>query len=227
VAVAGAQGAPGGPGASGADGATGAQGVRGATGTAGASGATGPTGPSGTTGIGSEGAAGATGAKGASGPSGASGPTGSGLAAKLGSGRSETGVWIASSPGKVGTFPARVVGTISFVIPLTAVLEGAHVVFVNKEKTHALETASGEAAGCVKSSETPKPGLLEHPQAESGFLCVYAGVENLNNAEFTGIEKVNGESPFASKTGAALDFRAKTTEPPAAIQAQGTWAVTG
>jgi hypothetical protein len=89
-------------------------------------------------------------------------------------------------------------------------------------------------AGCYspKLFETEK-GLVEHPRAQAGNLCVYTGHEELGTpvgaGAALGIANFVG-SGGASTNGAAIEFEntsvpaflAKTVK----IRAQGTWAVT-
>ncbi len=222
--IAGPAGAAGEAGATGPSGPSGPQGSTGSLGTTGENGAAGPTGPKGVGGGGSGGGGGATGATGIAGTTGAEG---SSLPTQLPSGESETGVWaLYSTEEEPELPPSEVMAQISFPIPLTtASLTEAHVVRVTEAKTAELETVPGSSVvGCVSSSETPKVGLIEHPVAESGYLCVYAGVEEINNYMFTAIEKPARE-PGASRNGATVVFQVETGNKPAEINARGTWAV--
>jgi hypothetical protein len=228
-------------GITGATGPTGAQGAAGAAGTAGGGGGTGGTGPTGSTGAagasggsGSTGAAGATGAtgEGGVGPSGPTGPTGPGgvtgatgsagpvLPSVLAVGKSESGVWIASSSVEPALKPLITAAPISFPIPNHAKLNGEHAIFVN-----AAETLKAAAERSAPASEKCQ-GTLEAPTAVSGYLCVYTGKETLENAAFFGILKF-ALSEGAEKSGALVAFERSTVEGTAKIEARGTWAVTG
>ncbi len=214
-------------GASGATGVTGSIGATGPTGSVGATGSAGEVGASGPTGPGSGGGGGGAGPTGPSGENGVTGAPGTSLPATLPSGSSESGVWFASNPMEVPRLPQyEVQGIITFPLPLTKVsLPEANAHYVNKAKTHTLETVAGSSEkGCVKSTETPKAGLLEHPVAESGNLCVYAGVEVLEDMKEEAILKTN-HSPGVSHTGAVVVYQMVEGGIPAKVTAQGSWAV--
>jgi len=227
----GGNGATGATGANGPVGAAGAAGKTGATGTtAGVNGAIGPAGPTGPNG--------ATGAQGpppggsaAQGPTGPSGPAGAPLPAVLASGASETGVWGASSLMEPVVPPWLTQGGISFPIPLKARLVETKVHYVPVALTKELaEGKAGKTVKGCKATAAADPKLLEEPVAEAGNLCVYAGVEVLENAEFIGVGTA-GEANGAEKQGAFVQFRVKEIPDEengfiaTAIRARGTWAV--
>jgi hypothetical protein len=218
--VIGVTGATGPTGAAGATGSTGATGPNGAKGVTGATGPAGTTGAVGATGAGSAGPAGAAGETGATGGPGATGPAGPALPAPLASGHSETGVWMAASPEKPEVPSHFTLGIISFPVALKSPIGETKVVFVKQAETAkpAVERAPAAAEHCT--------GTLEAPTASSGYLCVYTGVEELQNAEFHGIEK-NENTPGTNRQGAAVMFEVLTVEGEAHARAQGTWAVTG
>ncbi len=84
---------------------------------------------------------------------------------------------------------------------------------------HYIKPKATAPAGCTG-------GTVAEPKAESGNLCVYAGVESLTEAEFFAIEKATGEAG-AQRSGAQVIFVDHEVEVPSFIQAQGTWAVGG
>jgi hypothetical protein len=145
------------------------------------------------------------------------GSGGGGVPVSLPEGSTETGDWsfFTSDPGEESVALAP----ISFNIPLTAPLNGAHVEFV---------TPAGPTPNC--------PGTAAEPQAASGFLCVYQ-----STAVFAQFLAVNAASnvPFgltqpgttgADTSGAIIRFKvfgeeALLEEIPA--RALGTYAVTG
>jgi hypothetical protein len=228
------------PGLTGAPGAE----VPGATGAAGPSGAPGAAntekGAAGTNGA--PGAPGATGKTGATGPSegagtiGPTGPTGSALPRTLAPGATETGAWIVSSPhSDVLPFPQEA-ARISFPIPLAVerltgpsagcpAIETCHAKYVTKPETEEIAAGTLAMPGC-KAVAAADPTLLEHPVAESGNLCVYAGFEKLTNAGLSNVINNVGETG-ASATGAAIAFETLAGGIPSFVKAQGTWAVTG
>jgi len=206
----GVQGAAGPRGATGATGAAGPAGVQGATGAAGPAGAKGATGPSGTAGI--NGATGPTGpAAGLTGPAGPTGATGAFLST-LPSGQSETGTWVASSPG-AAELGGQATGVIAFPVPLSVAISSSKVKY---------NTATGPgktSTGCT--------GTLEAPTAAKGDLCTYAGKEELGpDTSFKGIQNASGVAG-SSQAGAFVIFEASEKEPATNIvKVQGTWAVT-
>jgi hypothetical protein len=110
-------------------------------------------------------------------------------------------------------FPHETSANISFPIWLGALLK--------ENKVHYIKVGGTAPAGCTG-------GTVSNPTAESGNLCVYAGVEALTNAELfgTGIERATGENG-ADRTGAQVVFVVHEIEQPSFIKVQGTWAVTG
>jgi hypothetical protein len=201
-------------GAAGAAGPTGATGPTGITGATGPTGAVGPTGATGLSGEGSVGPTGPTGPSGAAGTSGPAGPTGpSGVEGPLASGQSEIGAWNVISPAVVAP-GAPVAGTISFPVPLSASLDSAHVVFID-----ATESTTPRTTGPCKG------GTANAPKAEAGFLCVYAGIEDLDSLPFTieiqGVDGTKGASP----TGAFVKFQTSESNPEARVYALGSFAV--
>jgi hypothetical protein len=213
VGVTGATGITGPAGANGPSGDTGPTGSApagavGARGAAGGSGATGVTGPAGV--------AGATGATGAAGPAGATGAAGSPVASRLSTGQSETGVWSAATAQR----PENVhytLATISF--PVELVQEPTEAIFVNHEQTQKAPSERSPA----KIKEHCK-GTLEEPTAEPGYLCAYAGLEHLENAEERAIENEDGAEGGAI-TGAIIYFAQIEVSVATTIRAQGTWAL--
>jgi hypothetical protein len=110
-------------------------------------------------------------------------------------------------------FPRQTSATISYPIWLASTLK--------ETKVHYIKKGGTDPAGCTGGSVTA-------PTAESGNLCIYAGFEELSNAELfgAGIEKANGENG-SDRAGAEVVFVVHEIEQPAAIRVQGTWAVTG
>jgi hypothetical protein len=257
--VSGATGATGREGAGGAQGATGAAGTNsetGPTGPAGIGGATGPTGEAG-----QNGATGAAGPEGAQGPTGTGGPTGetggtgpTGVAqppATLQPGHKEVGYFSAVAGHEPENPPYKTVGNISFPIPLPKALEESHAHYIDKSERQELERGFREeevenpvtkefetvkvefhVPGCYQPKlEETDPNLLEEPKAETGNLCVYAGLETLSplgDALLVGIANENGAAG-ASAQGAAVEFEGVNPQEIAIkrvkIRVQGTWAV--
>ena len=164
---------------------------------------------------GARGATGATGATGAQGPEGALGTAGT----TLPPGASETGVWSLGSVGEgmvaPGADPLEQLGhpfrvPISFMVPLTAGLEGTQVHYIVQGGT-----APSECAG----------GTAEHPTAEPGNLCIYTA-EEAEPTTWVGPSITDpskqGSPEGASAYGAALQFILLNP----GGQAYGTWAVT-
>jgi hypothetical protein len=212
--AAGATGPTGAAGAAGAQGVTGATGPTGPSGAAGAGGATGgagPTGPTGSTGSGTTGPSGPAGASGAAGAAGSTGPAGLSRAETLASGHSESGAW--SVTGTAEPLPGHEGGAaISFVLPLAApITEASHVVYLKASES---EPTTGPCKGGTPSA----------PKAEAGFLCVFTGKEENENAPFKQIQNAAGEAAKVSRTGAFVIFEATST--PAKIAAYGSWTVT-
>ena len=238
----------------GATGPTGRAGAAGANGPEGKAGATGHSGPAGGQ-TGPTGATGSTGAIGATGPApppsaavgatGATGQAGSPLPAVLATGptgatgasgpASESGVWSATNPAepKLGHYVDAV---ISFPVPLSAKLlcattfgkPGCKVRYLTKATTEKVEAATntaGEGEGCVPADSGAK--VLEQPVAQPGNLCVYAGIEVLEDAELLGISTA-GSADGAERQGAFVEFVTKEIPPAGTqslIRARGTWAV--
>jgi len=78
-------------------------------------------------------------------------------------------------------------------------------------------------AGAPSTEECP--GTVSAPKAAEGNLCVYAGVEILENAVFDAIAKLGGESGVDS-VGAQIVFIKKAAGVETNIFVSGTWAVT-
>ena len=179
---AGARGAAGVSGSTGATGATGVTGAVGATGPAGSTGSTGAAGATGPTGHAAGGGVGATGPSGPAGGEGPTGPTGRALASQLETGQSEQGVWMAAASEAPEVPTHFTYGQISFSVPLkVSKIKEEDTVYVNAAET--AEPASSRGP----SQKAHCTGTLEAPTATSGFLCVYAGKEVLENAEKHGI----------------------------------------
>jgi hypothetical protein len=220
--AAGTTGATGPVGSAGAAGATGAEGATGATGPAGVTGVTGPTGPNGPigptglSGEGSVGVTGPTGPTGAAGTSGPAGPTGStGVDGPLASGQTETGAWAAGTSAVVAA-GEPIAATISFPVPLSASLDGTHVVLVHKGEAGVTGPASGPCKG----------GTPSRPKAEPGFLCVFMQEEAAQEVKFTIEIQDMGGTKGASPTGAFVVFKATESNPAASLVYIGSWAVT-
>jgi len=219
-------GAVGAEGAAGHGGSTGSVGVVGSTGQRGATGPTGATGATGVTGLGSEGASGPTGETGPGGPSGPAGPTGKTFPKSLPVGNSEVGVWGAFAGEEPELAPLYLTGgNVSFVVPIPEVInEESHAIYLN-----AAETAEEDSMRPAAKKEHCT-GTLNEPTAESGYMCVYTGLEEKSeNAEFHGIIRANGQDGV-QRTGAEVSF--EVLEPPRApevsrLNVRGTWAVTG
>jgi hypothetical protein len=217
-------GAPGPGGSQGSAGREGAEGPAGVTGEAGpanstagpsgAAGGAGPTGPTGSTGSGVTGATGPAGAAGAAGGTGATGPAGTSGAEPLASGQSESGAWSVTSAAEGiegAALPVRETGAaISFVQPLAAPMEAAHVVYL-------------DAAESTPSTGPCSGGTPTAPKAEAGFLCVFTGKEEAENASFKQIENAGGEAG-AARAGALVVFETKAATK-VKIAAYGSWAV--
>jgi hypothetical protein len=190
---------PAGPaGPAGATGPAGPAGAKGETGPAGPTGETGPAGPKGETG-----AAGGAGTNGTSvtskevetGETACEGHGGSeftagstktfacngqtGFTETLPSGKTETGTW--------GGTGAGTPIAISFPIPLSAPLDGEHVIIV--EKGH-------NASEC--------PGTLANPAAAEGFLCVYETQKEEESTAIVIVLDPSTETPGAATSGATL-----------------------
>jgi hypothetical protein len=162
------------------------------------------------------GATGATGAIGVTGSTGATGATGAVLPAALATGQSESGVWAAAASYEPTVVPRLTVAPISFPVPDSVKMNEEHVIFLTKAET----------AIAPGTRVSPCQGTLEAPTAPAGYLCVYTGVEELENAAFHGILKFSN-SAGAEKAGALVSFERSIVEGTSKIRAQGTWAVSG
>lgn len=210
----GAPGAPGAPGPQGPVGPAGAngkgeQGQKGDQGPAGPTGPAGATGPSGTPGAtGPKGATGTPGIPGENGTTGPTGPEGSPwtVGGTLPSGKSEKGTWVVS-----GNTGERHTTSISFPIPLAGALAEEHVHFIE---------GKGTGGGCPVGSEAGKP------EAEPGNLCVFVDAAFTNNLETAVVVSGENGALGAGVAGAWLLVIPKPIEPPVAMSANGTWAVT-
>lgn len=186
----------------------GAAGKAGAPGTAGTAGSQGPEGKQG--GEGHEGKQGPEGKQGLEGKQGEKGVTGSPWTAggTLPKGATETGTWGAAA------HEGLEVAALTFQIPLTSPLDGAHVHYLTLE-----EVAGGAVSQC--------PGSSAAPTAVEGNLCVYeAELSNPNNGvtpALSGVHDPHTTGFGAGVAGAALQLA--TTEPEAIIW--GSYAVTG
>lgn len=141
-------------GSTGPQGPAGPKGDKGDTGAAGAKGATGPVGATG-----SAGAAGATGTTGPTGATGAPWPAGG----TLPSGATEAGSWFVTTSTEVGAGEFIGQTAISFPIPLSASRSVSTVVPVLK----------GQSAPAECDDGVGTPAGPEHPEADSGFMCVF------------------------------------------------------
>jgi hypothetical protein len=218
------KGAKGANGTNGTNGANGAAGPAGPTGPAGGPGTAGTNGTNGTNGTsvtstaiaapactnkegGSEFTAGSTKTFACNGKEGSPWTAGG----TLPKGASEKGVW--SQPQAIGypTLKAQfVIVPISFTIPLAAEIE--------ESKVHFIEPGGPLPTGCK--------GGPEKPEAESGYLCVFASVyENIKAQGFKNPEQASGP-PTAGKTGTLMSFELGE-EAEQGLTARGTWAVTG
>jgi hypothetical protein len=163
-------------------------------------GATGATGPAG-----AKGGTGATGPQGPAGKEGKEGPPGTNLTATtpLASGITETGVFAAAGGGPGSAAGALMTATANFVQPLSAPLDGAHVIYLK--------------AGVASAVHCPGVG-----HADPGYFCAYAGYEQ--GAEiYTSFEDPQTGSGGAGRDG--TNAYGKTTAAGSGDVA-GTWAVT-
>jgi hypothetical protein len=208
-------------------GAQGPQGLQGAAGTSGAQGEPGSPGADGQSvtsrevskGVSTCGKAGGTqfsvsGGKSTLACNGKEGPEGSPWTdgGTLPSGATETGVWTIGEMPVLNIFNTPAAGApISFAIPLEAELaESAVTVIAEGEKPTA-----GPCAG----------GSVADPKAEVGNLCIFVGTANANTLAVAGATNPATGGLGASVAGAQLIAFAK--EGTAAVEAAGTWAVTG
>jgi hypothetical protein len=146
-----------------------------------------------------------TGPAGATGPQGPAGPAGADLTGTkpLAPGETQTGSFsaIAGEPsGTVGRFMAL---SVSFPRPLASPLDGKHVVF-------------------LKSTERSAPHCPGVGQAEPGFFCAYAGLEQKVSLSFSFEDPETGNGG-TSRFG-AVAFAQTTTKEQGDIG--GSWAVT-
>jgi hypothetical protein len=206
----GANGAPGANGKDGAAGPAGAPGKDGATGATGPTGAggTGATGATGPTGKGTTGSTGPTGA----GATGATGPTGN-IGSRLPSGVTETGTWSLTA----GAAPQF--SSISFPIPLTADLGASNTLYVPK--------GDPPPADCENTEHTGTAGP-ENPEADNGFLCVYAASGEIENDALTIAKPGASTFQVGASTSGAILFAGEEVKAGALFAIMnGTWAVTG
>jgi hypothetical protein len=125
----------------------------------------------------------------------------------LESGRSETGVWAASSASEAQLFPNLIAGTISFPIRLAAARPATDAVFID-----AAQTALNPEARPEKIKEAcGAHGTLADPTAERGYLCVYTGVEAFNDVDTAGALVSNKDAKFLTIAGALGDPGASTS----------------
>ncbi len=144
---------------------------------------------------------------------------GGGYPETLPSGKTETGTWfVASGSGKgdISFSPTEelIGGNISFAIPLTKELNGAHVILV-----------SGAPGEHCENTEHPGTASLLNPEATPGYLCVYQSQE-VHNLKEPLIEKP--DFPIQGLGGAgvsgAVVYYFVTGEH---AHVNGTWAVAG
>ncbi len=188
------------PGPAGPQGLAGAKGDTGAPGSNGANGAAGPAGPTGP-----------AGPAGSPGPTGPPGPTGlSGFTETLPTKKTETGAWA------IGFFDEEAITAISFPIPLPAELDSAHVKIIQETPVPPFTVPPAE---CENTEHAGPAGLL-NPEADPGFLCVWAAPFPVDAGQLSNIQAPDGNLG-AGKTGAVLELTA--TEPDLG---KGSWAVT-
>jgi hypothetical protein len=212
----GPQGNAGTNGTNGTNGNNGATGAKGATGEAGAKGATGATG------AGTAGTTGATGATGA-GTTGATGATGSPWTAggTLPVGATETGTWTQVMGSEEEGEALGSESPISFPIPLAANISFLNVKTIPKGGTVPAQCDDGVGT----------PAGPAHPEADSGFLCIFVA---RGNTEAVSAKKAGASNETGSSTaGAILRAAGGTanagpngTASPGEVQ-WGTFAVTG
>jgi hypothetical protein len=192
-------------GKAGAKGPAGASGAQGAQGAAGAQGPQGPAGPAGS--AGKPGEPGAPGEKGEKGEPGEPWTLGGVLPSK----RTETGAWSITVGQEV--LP---IFSVSFMLPLPAPLDEAHVHYVGEE---------GNGTTC--------PGEVSAPKAQAGNLCIYQRFTGNFVTDENGLAKalirpadtgVLTPTPGSGTTGALVLLTAESAEQTA--DAYGTWAVT-
>jgi hypothetical protein len=155
-------------------------------------------------------------------------------------GHSETGAWIVTDSGREPQLPPKYAsGEISFPIPLKEKLGEFAVHFVNRE-----EEELNEKEGAKIPPEQPEKGivggecttekhteLVEHPVAEPGNLCAYAGFEELlpaGDAAFFDLVTARGTAG-ADLGGSNIVFEFNEQTAAGAkkghIRVQGSWAV--
>lgn len=123
----------------------------------------------------------------------------------LPAGKTESGAWSLNASKASAAFGTYAFAPISFTIPLKAGLDASHIHF------------QGGA-----NFSTTCHGNAEHPQADSGNLCVYSGLSE--NVTFEGITSLAfSGSNEANASGALLYFTVTGDE----AVALGGWAVTG
>ena len=116
------------------------------------------------------------------------------------------GYWATSTPEQPEVPTHFTTANISYAVPGVQLTEA---------KVHYIKPAGANPAGCT--------GTAAEPAAESGNLCVYAGVETLENAEFHGIVRATNTGG-AQKTGATLAWEEISSEALGKIRVQGTYA---
>jgi hypothetical protein len=202
--------------ASAKQGKQGKPGKTGKTGPAGPAGPAGPTGAKGDTGAagakGDTGATGATGAPGKDGKNGTNGKDGeTGFTETLPSGKTETGSWLL--PETASPLEST---TISFAVPLAAVVESDHTKYIAKDAAPPTECENSAHAGVASA---------ENPEASAGFLCVYTGVGEIkNNAVF--VQKSGSPGFLGASTAGGVLIEASEVIGGGGHSAFGTWAVT-
>jgi hypothetical protein len=159
----------------------------------------------------------------------------------LSAGHSEIGLWAASSASEPLVYPAATAAMIVFPVPLAAPLGEEGVQFVDRAET----VKAGTARSTTIKTRCGTAGTLAHPTAEPGFLCVYAGLEQLydlhvdgepeEGARNGGLHAIDNvfASPGAVITGASILFTVQHTRNEEEeelelfpnIRVQGTWAV--
>lgn len=197
----------------GAPGAAGAQGPKGDTGAAGAKGATG--------------AAGANGTNGTNGSNGAAGEAGfcslGNTECKLPPGATLTGEWMFGAPSGpvLGNSGEEALATISFPLKVPADAS-SHLTFEWIGLESWLEP--GESY-----DTTDCPGSVSNPEAEPGFLCVYAAVVNFNSG--TGQKRepdpsANDQLYGVHETSMGWAFSFSIHDPEVPAWGTGSWAAT-
>jgi len=154
------------------------------------------------------------GKKGTNGSNGTQGPKGDPWTAggTLPSGSTEAGSWSALIGPDLGGGEGGATTSISFPIPLADELDDQHVPVVGKGATPPAECDDG-----VGTASGPK-----HPEADSGFLCVFIASAPASAGAFPGKSGSSGFEFGASTTGAVLHIGGTAEE-----EVAGTFAVTG